>query len=355
MQRSNERPVDLVRARLEDRGLKTIGRGDDFMAQCPVPSHGRGRGDVNPSLHVSVGTYDRALLHCHVGCATEQVVEALGLSFEDLHPRWADDAADKGRRTLAKVDRGAERTSRGQGVKGQGQRQNVTPVDGGVGSSTTGGSSPETKVAGDAMDERLDRFRAGLLEPEPVALPIERLPRQAKALRALVAEVELWMGLRLADFDYRPIPLSQRFVARRMGWLRANGEPDDARGWKALRTLVERGVLVPAEPLPSRGGWPGTLTFLPPDELAAALGFASASDDAVDGEPVLVEAAVAQPGVEVAEEPSVNGAEVAAGQDPGVIAVGLKAAARHGVLASGHEAHGTSASGRGSRCAVSDE
>jgi len=38
-----------------------------FLCHCPVAAHGKGRGDVHPSLTVADG--DRALLYtCHAGC-----------------------------------------------------------------------------------------------------------------------------------------------------------------------------------------------------------------------------------------------------------------------------------------------
>jgi hypothetical protein len=158
------------------------------------------------------------------------------------------------------------------------------------------------------------------------------------------------MGLRLADFEYRPLPLSTRFVARRMGWLKADGKPDDSRGWKALRALVARGVLVPAEPLEGRGDWPGTRTFLPPEPLAAALGFGAASDDTVEREAGVVEAAVPEPGVEIPEQPGVDGTGSADGQDDGMVTVRLDAAIG-GAAVGEHVANGTPAVG-GARCAV---
>jgi putative DNA primase/helicase len=52
-------------------------RDGEWMALCPAHT------DRNPSLHVSHGD-DRWLLHCHAGCATEDVLAAAGLSWSDL-------------------------------------------------------------------------------------------------------------------------------------------------------------------------------------------------------------------------------------------------------------------------------
>jgi hypothetical protein len=47
-----------------------------FLVPCPVPSHGKGRGDRSPSL--SICDSDRRLLvHCFAGCAAEDILEEL--------------------------------------------------------------------------------------------------------------------------------------------------------------------------------------------------------------------------------------------------------------------------------------
>jgi hypothetical protein len=54
-------------------------QGDgSYMALCPVHD------DTTPSLHISLGDEeDRILLHCHTGCNTEQVLEAVGLDWQN--------------------------------------------------------------------------------------------------------------------------------------------------------------------------------------------------------------------------------------------------------------------------------
>ena len=50
--------------------------GDGWLCRCPVPSHGQGRGDKNPSLFIRDG--DRApLFHCHGLCDRADVVNEL--------------------------------------------------------------------------------------------------------------------------------------------------------------------------------------------------------------------------------------------------------------------------------------
>src|SRR5215213_251235 len=74
------RPLDKVLQRLE--GVRPVGEG--YAARCPCPGHGKGRGDVHPSLSVTEGDDGRVLLTCHAGCPSDEVVEALGPSLADL-------------------------------------------------------------------------------------------------------------------------------------------------------------------------------------------------------------------------------------------------------------------------------
>ena len=54
--------------------------GQGGSAQCPAHD------DHHASLSIAEGDDGRVLLHCHAGCPTEKVVEALGLSMVDLMP-----------------------------------------------------------------------------------------------------------------------------------------------------------------------------------------------------------------------------------------------------------------------------
>lgn len=69
------RTEDLLR-RLH--GVRRSGSG--YVARCPAHE------DREPSLSVSEGEDGRVLLHCHAGCSTEAVVQALGLRLADLMP-----------------------------------------------------------------------------------------------------------------------------------------------------------------------------------------------------------------------------------------------------------------------------
>ena len=52
--------------------------GGGYQAICP--SHD----DKNPSLSVRAGKGGDALIFCHAGCQTEEVMESVGLKLSDL-------------------------------------------------------------------------------------------------------------------------------------------------------------------------------------------------------------------------------------------------------------------------------
>ena len=74
-------------ARLD--GVRAVTNG--HVARCPLPGHGKGNGDRNPSLSVSE-TDEKILLYCFAGCDTKDVLEQLGLKFKDL---FVDDASER--------------------------------------------------------------------------------------------------------------------------------------------------------------------------------------------------------------------------------------------------------------------
>ncbi|MBO0847722.1 MAG: DUF3631 domain-containing protein [Nocardioides sp.] len=76
---------DRVLAACEERDLLVRpGREGDAMVQCPAHD------DRTPSLHVTDNDEGRVLLYCHAGCPIESVLEALGLTFADLHDNRGD-------------------------------------------------------------------------------------------------------------------------------------------------------------------------------------------------------------------------------------------------------------------------
>lgn len=50
--------------------------GAGFLCHCPVPTHGKGRGDLRPSLAVSDGE-GGLMCHCFAGCAAADVCAAI--------------------------------------------------------------------------------------------------------------------------------------------------------------------------------------------------------------------------------------------------------------------------------------
>ena len=52
-----------------------------WVASCPVPSHGKGNGDRNPSLSVHIDDEGKPLFHCHGGCSQESVFQTI----RDMH------------------------------------------------------------------------------------------------------------------------------------------------------------------------------------------------------------------------------------------------------------------------------
>jgi len=73
-------PLATVYGALERHDCAPRGPAHKFSARCPVHDDG------DPSLSGGVGADGRALLWCHRGCATEDVVAAIGLEWADLFP-----------------------------------------------------------------------------------------------------------------------------------------------------------------------------------------------------------------------------------------------------------------------------
>jgi len=79
-------PLARVVAALEEAGCRRGGPRGDW--QCPAHE------DHTPSLSVHQGHDGRALLHCHAGCAPEQVAAVLGLTMRELFPEPGHDQED---------------------------------------------------------------------------------------------------------------------------------------------------------------------------------------------------------------------------------------------------------------------
>lgn len=76
------RPIVVVLSRLE--GVRQTTHG--WLARCPVPTHGKGRGDKNPSLAVTETPDGKVLLHCYAKCPTSEILRYAGLHWQDLFP-----------------------------------------------------------------------------------------------------------------------------------------------------------------------------------------------------------------------------------------------------------------------------
>ena len=77
------RPIDLVLNKAENAQRS----GEGWLVSCPLPYHGKGRGDRNPSVDVTEGDDRQALVYCWAGCMTDAVVRAWGLEMRDLFVR----------------------------------------------------------------------------------------------------------------------------------------------------------------------------------------------------------------------------------------------------------------------------
>src|SRR5918993_861495 len=58
------------------RGGKNAG-GGNWLMKCPVPAHGKGRGDRSPSLTIADATDGRLLVSCKAGCDPIEVLRCL--------------------------------------------------------------------------------------------------------------------------------------------------------------------------------------------------------------------------------------------------------------------------------------
>jgi hypothetical protein len=73
-------PLVTVRDALDARDCNPSGPLHQFTALCPAHE------DRSASLSVGTGADERALVYCHRGCTTGEIVAALGLRMRDLFP-----------------------------------------------------------------------------------------------------------------------------------------------------------------------------------------------------------------------------------------------------------------------------
>lgn len=83
---SKEAPIHVVIAALERQGRRFKHHGDQVDAQCPAHD------DHAPSLSVTYNrTTGKVLVNCHVGCAPDEVIAALDLTWSDLFDTESED------------------------------------------------------------------------------------------------------------------------------------------------------------------------------------------------------------------------------------------------------------------------
>jgi 5S rRNA maturation endonuclease (ribonuclease M5) len=92
--------LERVVSALEERGLRTRASGGSVQAQCPAHDDGM------PSLSLR-STADAVLVHCHAGCAVDDVLAELGMTKRDLfdEPRTEYRYQDAGGRLTRTVQR----------------------------------------------------------------------------------------------------------------------------------------------------------------------------------------------------------------------------------------------------------
>jgi hypothetical protein len=59
------------------RALKGLKHATGYLCRCPVPTHGKGRGDRSASLSICDGDDDKLLVNCFAGCDGRDVLDAL--------------------------------------------------------------------------------------------------------------------------------------------------------------------------------------------------------------------------------------------------------------------------------------
>jgi putative DNA primase/helicase len=81
-------PVENLVERLH---AKCSGKG--WIAKCPAHD------DQKPSLSINEGADGRALVKCHAGCSTDDVLATLGLTRRDLFPATLQRQSGNGARS----------------------------------------------------------------------------------------------------------------------------------------------------------------------------------------------------------------------------------------------------------------
>jgi hypothetical protein len=80
--------------RLAAAGGEVRATSSGWLASCPCPTHGSDGRDSSPSLRITVGSAGKVLLKCQVGCQTEAVLAAVGLTWANLWPPPGQEPAE---------------------------------------------------------------------------------------------------------------------------------------------------------------------------------------------------------------------------------------------------------------------
>lgn len=67
----------ILRTEILPRLQRVKPEGDKYRASCPVPNHGKGRGDRIPSFTIEPGTRWAVVFTCHAGCDQDAIKNAL--------------------------------------------------------------------------------------------------------------------------------------------------------------------------------------------------------------------------------------------------------------------------------------
>jgi hypothetical protein len=83
-------PLRLIEDRLSAQGCQPRRTGTHVVARCPAHD------DREPSLSVSPGRDQAVVVHCHAGCAPDDVIAALDLTWSELAPPAATPSGGRG-------------------------------------------------------------------------------------------------------------------------------------------------------------------------------------------------------------------------------------------------------------------
>ncbi len=81
--------ISDLRERLVQRGRRVTGGPAQWTAQCPAHE------DDRPSLRLASGQDGRPLLHCMAGCAPDDILSALELTWSDVLPPRAEQGRER--------------------------------------------------------------------------------------------------------------------------------------------------------------------------------------------------------------------------------------------------------------------